>query len=83
MPSKIFIRADEEPVWCDDPADVVIERIEQADRGAFIQVALISYGPADPSRTAYVRADDVTAVLPIGRLEMEAALDEPPEWYHD
>ncbi|PTL58732.1 hypothetical protein [Paraconexibacter algicola] len=83
MPSKVYIRADEDAIWCDDPADVVVKRVEQAGAEDFVQVTLISYGPADPHRTAYVRAGDVTAVLPIGRLEMEAVLEDPPDWYHD
>jgi hypothetical protein len=32
-------------------------------------------------RTAYARAGDIAAILPMHPRELEADLDEPPDWY--
>ena len=35
----------------------------------------------DEPRTMYIRAAEVTAVMPIHPRQVEAELDEPPDWY--
>jgi|GEM_PF-6849771 len=81
MPCFIYLRADPNPVHCNDPADVVMQRIEQASGGEFIQVAMTPYAHDDAVRTAYVRSSDVAAVMPMHPRELEADLDDPPDWY--
>jgi hypothetical protein len=76
-------RADEDAIYCNEPADVVVGRIEASDEARFIQVTLAPYGKADPPRTAYVSPGEVTAVLPTHQLELEAMVEDPPDWYHE
>jgi hypothetical protein len=32
-------------------------------------------------RTGYARAKDIAAILPMHPRELEAELDDPPDWY--
>jgi hypothetical protein len=83
MPCKLFLRGDPEAIYCNDPADVVLHRIEAAPESRFIQIALTPYAHGDTPRTAYVSPGDVSAILPMHPLELEAELDDPPDWYRD
>lgn len=81
MPCKIYLRADEDAIYCNEAADAVVHRVEDAGDQRFIQVLLTPYGRGDAPRTAYVTPADVSAVLPIHPQEYEASLDDPPEWF--
>ena len=82
VPCKVYLRADDTAIFCNDAADVVVRRIEEAADGErFIQVALTPNGRGDTPRTAYISPTDITAVLPIPPQEYEHLLDDPPEWF--
>ncbi len=82
MPCKVFLRADSEPIWCQDPADVVVQRIEDAGDGTrFVQVQLTPNAHGDAPLTAYICPIDVSAILPIHPKELSVELENPPEWY--
>ncbi|MDP9378139.1 MAG: hypothetical protein M3P40_11320 [Actinomycetota bacterium] len=83
MPCKIYLRADEDAIYCNDAPDVVVRRIEEAGEQRFIQVSLTPFGHEDAARTAYVSPIDVTAVLPLHPREFDAMLDDPPDWFTD
>jgi hypothetical protein len=80
MPCKIYLRGDEDAIFCNEAADAVVQRIEDAEGRRFVQVALTPYGRGDAARTAYVTPGDVSAVLPMHPQEYEAGLDDPPDW---
>ena len=82
MPCWIYLRGDEDPINCNEPADLVLQRIEDAAPGAFIHIAAPQYARDDePQRTGYVLASGIVAVLPMHPHEFEAILDDPPDWY--
>lgn len=81
MPCWVYIRGDEEAITCNEPADVVLERIERADAGAFIHVVMAPLARDDEPRTGYVMAGEIVAVLPIHPRQFDAELDNPPDWY--
>ncbi len=81
MPCFVYLRADPNPIHCNDPADEVLRRIEGAAPDAFVQLATTPYAHGDSVRTGYARAGDIAAILPMHPRELEADLDEPPEWY--
>jgi hypothetical protein len=81
MPCKIWLRQDDSAVYCAEAADVVVKRVEESEPGRFIPVTLIPYGRRDAPRTGYVNPADVTGVLPIPAEELDAILDDPPDWY--
>jgi hypothetical protein len=81
MPSWVYLRGDADAVSCNEPPDVVLRRVEQADADAFIHLEITPYAHDDAVRTGYVRARDVAAVLPMHPRDLEADLDDPPDWY--
>jgi hypothetical protein len=81
MPCWIYLRGDAEAITSEEPADVVLHRIEQAEADAFVHFGLSRLAPDDEVRTGYVRARDVVAVLPMHPRQVAADLDDPPEWY--
>jgi hypothetical protein len=82
MPCKVFLRADSEPIWCQDAADIVVQRIESAPPGTrFVQVQLTPNSHDDTPLSAYICPTDVAAVLPIHPRELASELDNPPEWF--
>lgn len=81
MPSWIYLRGDAEAITSEEPADVVVNRVEDAEPDAFVHFGLSRLAPDDEVRTGYVRAGDVVAVLPMHPLQVTADLDDPPEWY--
>jgi hypothetical protein len=82
MPCKVFLRADSEPIWCQDASDVVARRIEDAPpETRFVQVLLTPNSHDDAPLSAYICPADVTAILPIHPKELAAELDNPPEWF--
>jgi hypothetical protein len=82
MPCKVFLRADSEPIWCQDAADIVVQRIQDAGPGTrFVQVQLTPNGHGDTPLSAYICPADVSAILPIHPKEMAAELENPPEWF--
>jgi hypothetical protein len=81
MPCWIYLRADPSPVHCNEAADAVLERVERAAGGGFVQVAVVPYAHDDSVRTAYIRGSDVSAILPMHPRELEAELNDPPDWY--
>lgn len=81
MPCWIYTRGDSEAIVSNEAADVVLHRVEAADKGAFIQVALAPLAHDDEPRTGFVCASDVSAVLPMHPRQFEQELDDPPDWY--
>ncbi len=82
MPCKVFLRADSEPIWCQEPADLVVQKIEEAGADTrFVQAQLTPNGPGDTPLSAYICPADVSAILPIHPREMAAELENPPEWF--
>jgi hypothetical protein len=75
------MRGDPDGITCEEPADVVLQRIEQSEPDAFIHFGLARLAHDDEVRTGYVRAGDVTAVLPMHPKQALADLDDPPDWY--
>ena len=81
VPCWIYLRGDADAIVCNEPADVVLHRIEGATAGDFIQVALAPLAHDDDPRTGYVFASEVVAVLPMHPRQFNAELDDPPDWY--
>ena len=81
MPSWIYLRGDAEAITSEEPADVVLKRVEEAEPAAFVHFGLARLAPDDEVRTGYLRAGDVVAVLPMHPRQVAAELDDPPEWY--
>ena len=81
MPSWIYLRGDPEAITCEEPADLILKRIEEASPGAFIHFGLARLAHDDEGRTGYIRAADIVAVMPMHPRQVEADLDDPPEWY--
>jgi hypothetical protein len=80
MPCWICLRGEVNAIMSNDSPDEVMRRIDAAG-DAFITVAGIPMAHDDESRTLYVRASDITSVMPIHPREYEAELDDPPDWY--
>lgn len=80
MPCWIYLRADPDAITCEEPAAVVLQRVEAADSDAFIHFALARLTRTDDVRTGYIRAGDIAAVMPIHPRQVEADLDDPPDW---
>lgn len=51
MPSWIHLRGDPEPITCEEPADVVLQRVEAAEPQTFIHFGLMRLGRDDEVRT--------------------------------
>ena len=83
MPCWIYLRADEDAITCQEPADVVLQRVESAEPGAFVPYEVARLSHDDGVRTGYVRAGDVVAVMPMHPRQVEAELDDPPDWLQD
>jgi hypothetical protein len=81
VPSYIYLRGDLDPLHCNEPADVVLHRVEAAAPEEFVQFVMTPYARDDEARTAYARAGDVVAVMPMHPREFEAEMDDPPVWY--
>jgi hypothetical protein len=81
MPCWIYLCRDPNPVHCNEPADVVVRRIEETSDGEFMHIDLTPYAHDDAVRTGYIRPRDVAAVLAMHPRELEADLDDPPDWY--
>jgi hypothetical protein len=80
MPCWIYLRSDSDWIMSNDSADMVMRSLEEAgDR--FIAIATMPLGRGDEPRTAYVRASEIAAVLPMHPRQYEAELDDPPDWY--
>jgi len=47
----------------------------------FITVAGMQYAHKDESRSCYIRASDIAAVVAMHPRQYEAELDDPPDWY--
>jgi hypothetical protein len=80
MPCWIYLRGDEDAITCEDPADVVMQRIESAEPATFIHFGLARLSRDDDIRTGYIRAGDIVAVMPMHPRQVEAELDDPPDW---
>jgi hypothetical protein len=81
MPSWLYLRGDADALISEEAADVVLKRIEDAEPDAFIHFALTRLAHDDEVRTGYVRAGDVVSVLPMHPRQVQAELDDPPDWY--
>jgi hypothetical protein len=81
VPCFIYLRADPDPIRCNEAADEVIQRVEAASADQFVHLATTPYAHDDSVRTAYARAGDIAAILPMHPRELEADFDDPPEWY--
>jgi hypothetical protein len=86
MPCKLFLAGDSEPVWLDDPADVVLMRMSEAVLEAdghelvFVRLNMAPVVDGGQRRPAYIKPSQVQAVLPFHDGEYEHALDDPPDW---
>ena len=74
------MRGEAEAIMSNESPDAVMQRIDEMGDG-FIAIAVVPLARDDQARTAYVRASDITAVLPLHPRQYEAELDEPPDWY--
>ena len=83
VPCWIYLRGDEDAITSEDPADVVMQRIETADPAAFIHFGLARLSRDDDVRTGYIRAGDIVAVMPMHPRQVEDELDDPPDWLQD
>ena len=81
MPSWIYLRGDADAIVCNEPADVVLHRVEGAGAGDFVHVALTPIAHDDEPRTGFVMASEIVAVLPMHPRQYESELDDPPDWY--
>jgi hypothetical protein len=81
MPCWIYLRGDPDGITCEEPADVVLQRIEEAQPHAFIHFGLARLAHDDEVRTGYIRAGDIVSVMPIHPRQVESELDDPPDWY--
>ena len=81
MPCFVYLRADPNPIHCNEAPDEVLKRVEASGPDKFVHLATTPYGHDDAVRTAYARAGDIAAILPMHPRELEADLDEPPDWY--
>jgi hypothetical protein len=82
VPCWIYLRGDEDPIVCNEPADAVLKRIEQSAPDAFIHIVTAQLARDDePQQTGYVLASGIVAVLPMHPRQFEAQLDDPPDWY--
>lgn len=82
MPCWIYLRHDgDDAIICNEAADVVLQRVEDASVDAFVHIVLVPIAHGDEPRTGYIRASEVVAVLPVHPKQYEAELDEPPDWY--
>jgi hypothetical protein len=82
MPSFVYLRQDPNPIHCNEAPDEILRRVEHADPEAFVHLATAPYAHDDAVRTGYARARDIAAILPMHPQELEADLDDPPDWYH-
>jgi hypothetical protein len=80
MPSWICMKGVEDAVMSNDSPDVVMRRIDEAGDG-WITIDTIRLAHDDEPRTMYIRAAEITAVMPIHPRQLEAELDDPPDWY--
>ena len=80
MPSWIYLRGDPDAIMSAEAADEVLTRIQEAGDG-FITVAGMQYAHGDESRSCYIRASDIAAVVAMHPRQYEAELDDPPDWY--
>lgn len=81
MPCFVYLRADPNPIHCNEAPGEVLRRVEDAAPDEFVHLATTPYAHDDSVRTAYVRATDIAAILPMHPRELEADLDDPPDWY--
>jgi hypothetical protein len=81
MPCWIYLRGDAEAITSEEPADVILKRVEEAEADGFVHLGLARLAHDDDVRTGYLRAGDVVAVLPMHPRQIAAELDDPPEWY--
>jgi hypothetical protein len=83
MPCWLYLRGDPDAITCEEPADVILMRVEEAGPEAFIHFALARLAHDDEVRTGYIRAGQIVAVMPMHPRQVQADLDEPPDWYSD
>jgi hypothetical protein len=83
VPCWIYLRADEDAITCEEPADVIVERVENAEPGGFIHFDVARLSRDDSVRTGYIRASDIVAVMPMHPRQVQAELDDPPDWLQD
>jgi hypothetical protein len=81
VPCFVYLRADPNPIHCNELPDEVLQRVEATAPDQFVQLASTPYGHDDAVRTGYARAGDIAAILPMHPRELEAELDDPPDWY--
>ena len=82
MPCWIYLRGDENAIMCEDAAEDIVRRLEEAESpDAFITFAAMRYAHDDRPRSGYVRAAEVQSVLGMHPREYEDELDDPPDWY--
>ena len=80
MPWWIYLRGDPEAITCEEPADLILKRIEGSEQWR-VHSFRSRLAHDDEVRTGYVRADDVVAVMPVHPRQVKADLDDPPAWY--
>lgn len=83
MHSKIFLKGDSDPLYVNDPPDVVLETLgsfPEAIGTDFVRIEMAPYTRDEPTRPAYIVPSRVAAVLPVHPREWEWLQDHPPEW---
>ena len=83
MPCWIYLGGDADAITCEEPADAVLQRVENAAPGTFIHFGVSRLSRDDDVRTGFIRAEDIVAVMPMHPRQVEAELDDPPNWLQD
>jgi hypothetical protein len=81
MPCFIYLRADSDGITCNEPPDVILHRIEESKPEQFVHFELVPLARDDEPKTAYARAGDIVAVMPMHPRQLEHDMDDPPDWY--
>lgn len=83
MPSKIFLKGDSDPLYVNDPPDMVLmtlDGLNDAEGERFVRIEMAPYARDEPTRPAYIDPTQVAAVLPVDPREWEYIMDNLPEW---
>lgn len=82
MPSKVYLRGDNDPMWLAAPADAVLTAVEAAlqDGTPFLRLDMTPILLGEASRPAYFDPRAVSAILPMDPREYEHVMEDPPDW---
>jgi hypothetical protein len=92
VPCKIFLKGDPEPLYANDPPDVVVDQLADrtpsngssvvtwSEQSRFVRLELAPYTRGDHTRACYLDPDGVAAILPVHPQEWEHLMDSTPSW---